>query len=577
MLFSWLAPFITIPIIYSTKAATPAYTQVLQVVAQNNSDFEQVVIKEQSQFTMDHVLLAIALGISFIFIFRFLQSLWKIRTLIKTFPSKPFMGLKLVLIHTKGSPFSFFKYIFWNTSIDIQSEVGKKILNHELIHVKEKHSYDKLWVEMSMIAGWFNPVFWWIKNELYLIHEFIADQQSIENKDTAALAEILLAAAYPQQKHILSNSFFFSPIKRRIAMLTKTTNIRYSYFRRLAVLPILFITFALCAFRTAPSLHTPIALVKPYTIVLDAGHGGKDLGANSPDGQLEKDFTLSIVNKIKALNKNEQLHIVLTRSTDEMINVVDRANQVNAIHPDLMISVHLNAVATANNTFSWNENHNGVELYIPKTNKDKPQLNMQSNLLASTLNQTTAHIFSANRGVMTREKGIWILDAAQCPAVIIECGSLTSKSDLKVLETQQDQIAASILQAAELYLTNKDQVQTVVKKDTSINAKVQEALSKANIKKVVKDALSKVNIDKTVKDALDNIDLDQVVKDALKSVDLDKVVREATLASKQAIKKVTPTFTAPVLVKNDTAAKATESSKQAFKTVNDSVRFEIKK
>lgn len=454
MLFSWLAPFITLPIIHTTKTIQPAYTQVLQVVAQNNSDFEQVIQQEQVHFTMDNMLLTIALVISFIFIFRFVQSLWKIRTLIKTFPSKPFMGLKLVLIHTKGSPFSFFKYIFWNTSIDLQSEVGKKILNHELIHVKENHSFDKLWVEISMIAGWFNPIFWLIKNELYLIHEFIADQQSIENKDTAALAEILLAAAYPQQKHILSNSFFFSPIKRRITMLTKTSNIRFSYFRRLAVLPILAITFALCAFRTAPKTPLPIGIAKPYTIVIDAGHGGADLGANSPDGQLEKDLTLSIVKKIKALNKNEQLQIILTRSTDEMINVVDRANKINALKPDLLISIHLNSVTPANSSNAWTESHNGVELYIPKANKGS-QFVLQSNLLASTLNQTTANIFSVNRGVMTREKGIWILDAAKCPAVIIECGSLTSKSDLKVLETKQDQLAASILQAAELYLNKQ--------------------------------------------------------------------------------------------------------------------------
>jgi hypothetical protein len=445
---SWVAPFITIPIVHQQKSAQLAYTHIMQVVAQNNSDFEQIVIQKQSHFNMDIILIVASLVICSVFIFRIIKSLFGIRRLIKTFPCQPYMDLKLILINTKGSPFSFFKYIFWNTTIDLESELGKQILNHELIHVREKHSYDKLLVEIMMIIGWFNPTFWLIKNELYLIHEFIADQKSIENKDTTTLAEILLAAAYPQQKHILSNTFFFSPIKRRITMLTKNSKTRFSYLRRLAVLPILLITFALCAFRSDSKVYSPLKTDKLYTIVIDAGHGGGDFGANSPDGKYEKDFTLSIAQKIKALNKNDKIQVVLSRSKDEMINVVDRSNQINAMHPDLLISIHLNSVSNKN---TWTESNHGVEFYIPKEKKGS-NITVQSNLLASALNNTTANIFKANNGVMTRNKGVWILDASKCPAVIIECGSINSKSDLEVLATKQDELANSILQAVELYL-----------------------------------------------------------------------------------------------------------------------------
>ena len=82
-----------------------------------------------------------------------------------------------------------------------------------------------------------------------IIHEFIADAKSVENGDTAAFAAMLLAAAYPQQQYLLTNSFFFSPIKRRLIMLTQNKNPKFSYLRRIVVLPLLVVVVLLFAFR----------------------------------------------------------------------------------------------------------------------------------------------------------------------------------------------------------------------------------------------------------------------------------------------------------------------------------------
>ena len=67
--------------------------------------------------------------------------------------------IDLVITNAKGTPYSFFKYIFWNEAIDMTSTTGQQILQHEITHVKEKHSYDKLFVQLSLIAGLFNPLF----------------------------------------------------------------------------------------------------------------------------------------------------------------------------------------------------------------------------------------------------------------------------------------------------------------------------------------------------------------------------------------------------------------------------------
>jgi TonB-dependent SusC/RagA subfamily outer membrane receptor len=150
----------------------------------------------------------------------------------------------------KGTPFSFFSYIFWNAEIDIQTPAGKQILQHELTHVTQYHSIDKIVIQLNLIAGWFNPFFWLLKKELDMIHEFIADKKSVEHGDAASLAQMLLTTAYPGQQFPLTNPFFFSPIKRRLKMLTNVKNPSFSYARRIVVLPLLSIVVLLFSFRT---------------------------------------------------------------------------------------------------------------------------------------------------------------------------------------------------------------------------------------------------------------------------------------------------------------------------------------
>jgi hypothetical protein len=83
-----------------------------------------------------------------------------------------------------------------------------------------------------------------------MIHEFIADKKSVENGDAASLAQMLLTTAYPGQQFPLTNPFFFSPIKRRLKMLTNVKNPSFSYARRIVVLPLLSIVVLLFSFRT---------------------------------------------------------------------------------------------------------------------------------------------------------------------------------------------------------------------------------------------------------------------------------------------------------------------------------------
>lgn len=485
---SWLVPFLKINIIKEQVISAPKVMYFANVIADNNSSLEQEVVIQSAKFTWDNFILFIGITISIFFIVRFVKSLFHVRKLIIKYPLKKLSNLYLIMTDVKGTPFSFFKYIFWNTSIDLNGEVGKKILAHEVAHVEANHSFDKLLIELQLIIGWFNPITWLIRNELYLIHEFIADQKSIQNNDTSVLAELLLASAYPSQQHILSNSFFFSPIKRRIQMFTKT-NTKYSYLRRLTILPIMAATVLLFAFRNGNLNSKPIIkLDKQYTVIIDAGHGGDDLGASSADGTNEKDLTLSIAQKVKALNNNPNINIILSRESDKFINVVDRANFANASNANLFVSIHMDKAGTAK--FS------GTTCYVPSKNKVYFK---ESIMIANNLLDATSELFPKSK-ITTREMGIWVLENVKMPSVLFESGFISNPNDLKIVKANEEKIANMLLDGITSYLSSSNKFQGNVDTLLTVKSSSSKDIVEIKLDTIPAKKVNKINLQNKVDD-----------------------------------------------------------------------------
>lgn len=155
----------------------------------------------------------------------------------------------MVLSEKVASPFSFFRYIFWNNSLNAETPEGQQILRHEMVHVQEKHSWDKLFMEVVTALCWINPFFHLIKRELSVIHEFIADRKAVQNGDVAAYAHSILQMALQSQHSFgITNNFSHQPIKRRILMLTQSNKLRFSYLRRVLILPLAVFIFCSLAF-----------------------------------------------------------------------------------------------------------------------------------------------------------------------------------------------------------------------------------------------------------------------------------------------------------------------------------------
>lgn len=228
--------------------------RVLQVVSAGDEYMNNLVVSTGgSSWSMQDLYPILYVLISMALLVVMVRTLLLIRSLLKRYPVQEVEDVAFVNTEDRSTPFSFLRYIFWNSSIDINTTTGRQIFKHEVAHIQEKHTHDKLFMNLVLVFFWSNPFFWLYRKELNMIHEFIADQKAVEDSDTAAFAAMILQAAYPRHRFELTNNFFYSPIKRRLLMLAKNNNPKVNYIGRIMVLPLAALIFAAFTFKTKPA------------------------------------------------------------------------------------------------------------------------------------------------------------------------------------------------------------------------------------------------------------------------------------------------------------------------------------
>lgn len=245
-LLSLLIPLLQIPLpFYAQPEASAVLTYTANIITLR----EQLLpvphpVDYTLLFTIGYCLIATLL------LLRIGYSCLKIYRLIKQQPVQSIPPYQFVQSKAVSAPFSFFSYIFWDPQTSLESSTGKQILQHELVHIHEKHSIDKMIMEVTTAICWINPFFHLFKRELAVIHEFIADKKAAAQSDVAHYAQTILQIALQSSQLAITNSFFHPPIKRRILMLTQLRQPKFSYLRRLLVLPLAAFIFCSLAFVT---------------------------------------------------------------------------------------------------------------------------------------------------------------------------------------------------------------------------------------------------------------------------------------------------------------------------------------
>ena len=224
-----------------------------------------------------------------------------------------------------------------------------------------------------------------------------------------------------------------------------------------------------------------------FTVVIDAGHGGDDLGAvGLVKGIKEKDLNLTVAKQLaeKISQKYPDVKVVLTRDTDIFLPLQKRADIANKNHADLFISIHTNAAE--------NRKAQGAETFILGTDRMEDNLDvamrenavmkleqdqtvyqgfdpnsiesyiifelmqnqyMDNSLLFAELvqNQFVGTLNRANRGV--RQAAFWVLLKSACPSVLVEMGFISNAEEEAWLASKEGQcgIVNGIFDAFEKY------------------------------------------------------------------------------------------------------------------------------
>lgn len=166
----------------------------------------------------------------------------------------------------------------------------------------------------------------------------------------------------------------------------------------------------------------------PYTIMLDAGHGGRDPGAVY-NGRQEKDDSLALTLAVGELLQERGVDALYTRTTDVYESPYQKAMEANAAGADFFISIHRNS-SPETNTYS------GVESLV--YNKSGIKLEMAENI-----NEQLEAIGFVNLGVKERP-GLVVLRRTRMPAVLVEVGFINSDTDNMLFDNNFDDIALGI-------------------------------------------------------------------------------------------------------------------------------------
>jgi len=260
MALSLYFPIVTItisPISKEQVAATPALKYFMYG---STAPIQEVIIPWEI-VTMGSIstLLLCYLAYSVIRIFR-----------LKAMNARKQMGdFTFIETDLEEAPFSFFSNLFWKKSISLEDENGQKMLQHELTHIREKHSWDRLFSQLICSIFWMNPFNWIMQKELQNIHEFIADRDAVGAGEVDSFAKMLLQTYYGNHFLNPSHSFYYSSIKRRIIMLTTSQAPKYAYLRRVAVLPLVAISLVLFSIQLSAQKPKPKKITAiQYTVTM---------------------------------------------------------------------------------------------------------------------------------------------------------------------------------------------------------------------------------------------------------------------------------------------------------------------
>lgn len=226
-----LLPFLQIETTNTYLPQLPILLNEITVGVGQNMDFSE----QNHHWSWSEILLTIYfIGVS-IGLLRLSLSLNKLYQLYKEGNIENKVFYHLIKTNTIHSPFSFGSYLFISNTTTLNHKEYQYIIEHEVTHIRQKHTIDLLLVETLAILFWFNPLVFLYRTALRDQHEFLADKAVLSHVPIKEYGQLLIEQSIPGLKIGLVNHLIYSQLKKRINMMTKKKQVNKAPYLRYAL------------------------------------------------------------------------------------------------------------------------------------------------------------------------------------------------------------------------------------------------------------------------------------------------------------------------------------------------------
>lgn len=267
-----ICPLITIPVEFDKPGISLNQTEFFRALSEQEAPEVFVATYGLPEVTVHSTKLPLILEIKdFIFIayafvalllaFRLLWGLRQMRTLQQRGWPQAYFDIqhRCLVIPTfgKSAVFSFFNKLFWDDTADLDANEKQLIYGHEIVHIRQRHSWDVVYFHVLSILFWFNPIIHLMRHANKELHEFLADEEMVKKgAEPHAYIRLIASQAIGGIGSSVGSHFAKSLTLSRIQMIKKGK--KASLFRLFAILPITILLMGLISLRAPENIqHLP--------------------------------------------------------------------------------------------------------------------------------------------------------------------------------------------------------------------------------------------------------------------------------------------------------------------------------
>jgi len=251
--FGLLVPILSFNIANLLNFNSPYVSTIIDNEGLITINLREVVISSEAKsgflgMNLFLILARLYLSVSLILTMWFAIKIVRLVILFRKSKSVSIDGIRFVILNNDYPTFSFFNMVFISKNLYENKDESRKIIEHESVHLLQKHSIDLLFTELLVIIQWFNPIAYLIRDSIRENHEFLADKGILNNGFNIPDYKLLLLRNSTKiRTGSFTHNFSYSLIKKRFKMMEKKDS-KIKFILGMMILPLAFsLAFFACS------------------------------------------------------------------------------------------------------------------------------------------------------------------------------------------------------------------------------------------------------------------------------------------------------------------------------------------